>query len=256
LQDVVNQIIAERIQKGGKGEEDDETEAVIEDIEGGDDGRETEDEHDAREFTEALIDLLDRSEVLFNYPQAFITTVVRVTDSIVAKLSLKTKKMTEYATLEFLRGHAPHIPAPRPCGFVEFVRCNVMFSSHVPGLDLGDAWSRMSSTDKRHISMEIDGIMLDLRAIPRPPNTPLGGVNGDGCKDRRRYMRKSETPLNTVEEFEDFIYSPAERFPLYTGFIRNFALDKKNKKLRASSQTATCGRKIFAQSKLRMETGM
>lgn len=175
------------------------------------------------DFSEAVLELLDRSEVLFRYEYGFSSMVLRVTENIVAKLVRMVDGTTEYSALEYLRDHAPRIPAPRPCGLLKLSNFLVMFSSYVPGEDLEKVWPQLDSSQKQDISSQVDTLFSELRSLPRASDMPLGGVKGEGCKDTRRSVRRSTTPIMTNKEFEDFIFT-SERPPssVYTQFIKSF----------------------------------
>jgi hypothetical protein len=100
----------------------------------------------------ALLEVLDRSEVLFQYAHGFSTMVLRVTDNVVAKLIRDVDNTTEYSSLVYLQDHAPNIPAPRPRGLLKIGRYLVMFSTYLPGEDLDKVWPRLEDSAKRDIS--------------------------------------------------------------------------------------------------------
>lgn len=53
----------------------------------------------------------------------------------------------------------------------------------------------------------VNAILTSIRTLPYIERSPLGGVAGKGCKDIRRYLRKSKKPIKTAAEFEDFLFS-------------------------------------------------
>lgn len=117
-------------------------------------------------------------------------------DSITAPLS-KAAKFNAH-TMKKLR-------APRPLGLVQMSGISLIFMTLVPSTTLGEVWHRLDGRQKNSIREQLDGILNDLRSIPYD-GLQLGGVPGEGCKDLRRHLRRSEKPITTVEEFEDFLY--------------------------------------------------
>jgi len=96
--------------------------------------------------------------------------------------------------------------------------------SFMPGLGLEEAWLGFEDHQKRDISCQLDDILSELRSLPFPENQPLGGVQGEGCKDMRRNIRVSSEPIMTPKEFEDFIFSkPRFGSPVYINFLRSFS---------------------------------
>ena len=194
-------------------------------MEESDDGVYAEDGMDKQDdaFSTALIELLDRSEMLFQYAHGCSTMVLRVSDNIVAKLIRDIDNTTEFSSLQYLEQHAPGIPAPRPSGLVRIGRFLLMFSSFIPGEDLDKVWPKLDTSQKRDISCQLDAIFSKLRSVPRPADIPLGGVKGEGCKDARRWVRHSKAPIMTPRDFEDFIFaSPSTAKPLYVSFLKRF----------------------------------
>ncbi|KAH9222631.1 hypothetical protein DL95DRAFT_505685 [Leptodontidium sp. 2 PMI_412] len=152
-------------------------------------------------------DLLGRSEVLFQYPHGFSTMVLRASEAIAVKVTRDVDNITEYTSMQYLWDQKPSIPAPRPLGLIKM-------GKH--GLNLEDH-------QKRDISSQLDVILSDLRSLPFPKNQSLGGVQGEGCKDARRNIRASSTPIMSPKEFEDFIFSnPNCGSSVYLKFLRSF----------------------------------
>ena len=92
--------------------------------------------------------------------------------------------------------------------------------SLVAGSTVSKIWSELNEEHKNSISEQLNEIILELRALNVPENTPLGGVCGEGCKDTRRHTRVHYEPITTCAEFEYFIFSnPHFRSPAYISLL-------------------------------------
>ncbi|KAH6719269.1 hypothetical protein BKA61DRAFT_629988 [Leptodontidium sp. MPI-SDFR-AT-0119] len=171
----------------------------------------------------AIKELLGRSEVLFQYPHGFSTMVLRASEAIAVKVTRDVDNITEYTSMQYLWDQKPSIPAPRPLGLVKMGKFYLIFMTFISGLDLEEAWPQLEDHQKRDISSQLDVILSDLRSLPFPKNQSLGGVQGEGCKDARRNIRASSTPIMSPKEFEDFIFSnPNCGSSVYLKFLRSF----------------------------------
>lgn len=132
--------------------------------------------------------------------------VFKFTAGTVVKAVRRVHDYTEYTTLQYLQQHRPSIPAPKPLGLVRMSGISLIFMTHMPSTALGEVWHKLDGDQKNSIREQLDSIFKDLRSIPYN-GLSLGGVVGEGCKDLRRHLRRSEKPITTVEEFEDFLYS-------------------------------------------------
>jgi hypothetical protein len=180
------------------------------------------DEVEEGDFTAGIIELLDRSEMLFQYDHGYSTMVLRVTETVVVKLIRESDNTTEYSNLRYLQDHAPGIPAPRPCGLLKIGHYFLMFSSFIPGDDLDKVWPRLNVQQKQDLSTQLDSIFSELRSISLPPDMPLGGTGGEGCKDIRRNIRISAKPIMNSKEFEEFIFTSSRPLsPIYLRFIKS-----------------------------------
>ncbi|KAH6619742.1 kinase-like domain-containing protein [Chaetomium sp. MPI-SDFR-AT-0129] len=178
--------------------------------------------HDDEQLSEAVIKLLDKSEVLYKSVWAASCMVFRVSDGIVAKVTVEEHLTAEYRTLPYLQEHLPHFPAPRLHGVIRIRQYGLLFSSFVSGLDLEKVWPQLDDVQKRSVSAQLDKLLVELRSLPFPPNTPLGGLEGLGCKDARRGIRISSKPILDVSQFDDFIFSGSKwASPMYTQFLRS-----------------------------------
>ncbi|KAG5935080.1 hypothetical protein E4U60_003388 [Claviceps pazoutovae] len=147
---------------------------------------------DYASISEAIIGLLDNSEVLYESPWA-------------ASVMVFGFSITEHQALTYLQEHIPEFPAPRPRGLLRLgIHC-FLFTSYIPGMNLEDAWPELDCSQKEDISQ----------------HACLGDVAGGGCRDLRRSQRVSTKPIKSVAELEDFIFEgPNTATPLYIGLLR------------------------------------
>ena len=146
----------------------------------------------------------------------------RVSDSLAAKVTLEQHILAEYPTLEYLKRHLPAFPAPKLHGVIRIGLYGVLFTTFIPGLDLEKAWPRLDDAEKRSISSQLDTLLSELRLLPFPTDTPLGGVEKQGCKDGRRGIRTNSEPILSTNEFEDFIFAGSKSASaMYTQFLRD-----------------------------------
>lgn len=133
--------------------------------------------------------------------------VAKISDSVAVRVS-GSGQNNHYASYEFLAEHAPDVPAPRPHGLIQFGKLSIMFFSFVPGKTLEKVWSTLCYQQKTSVQYQLSEIFVRLRKIPRG-GRPLGRVDGTGVVDQRSFMRehRSNKPLNTVAEFEEFAFS-------------------------------------------------
>lgn len=82
--------------------------------------------------------------------------------------------------------------------------------SHVRSVPLAEVWNTIDSSQKASLSNQPSTILADLRTIPYTEGS-LGGVAGEGCKDLRRHVRISETPITSPEDFETVLFSSPHR---------------------------------------------
>lgn len=141
--------------------------------------------------------------------------VMKCSSDTVVKMIPNFEDFTEYTTLQYLRRHAPDIPIPEPLGAVISKQTAYIFMSFIPGPTLESVWAQLPDQQKISLSNQLSGILLELRQIPIPKDCTFGGVGGEGCKDSRRHTRISQTPIRSIAEFEDFIFSN----PLFGGSV-------------------------------------
>ncbi|KAK6345787.1 hypothetical protein TWF730_010130 [Orbilia blumenaviensis] len=154
---------------------------------------------------ESLTRVIKNGEVLFCTDNARSKYVVKCSEDIVVKSATLDNNFTEYTTLQYLQEHRSTIPAPRPHGFIVSGGYTYLFMSYIPGVTLDKVWPALSDLNKSAIQQNLNDIFLNLRQIPHPHGSPLGGVAGEGCKDTRRHTRISQA-IYTSEEFWDFQY--------------------------------------------------
>lgn len=128
----------------------------------------------------SIMDLLHKSKILYD------NQVFRVSDSIIVKLTNEDDGRNEYLSLKYLHEQLPRFPVPQQRGLIQFGSLFLLFTAFIPGVDLEEAWPRLDDAHKRNISSQLDTIFLELRSLPFPEHSPLGGVGGNGCKDVRR----------------------------------------------------------------------
>ncbi|KAG6109264.1 hypothetical protein E4U13_006005 [Claviceps humidiphila] len=154
---------------------------------------------DYASISEAIIGLLDNSEVLYESAWAASVMVFRINENI----------------------NMPDFPAPRPHGLVRLGIYCFLFTSHIPGMNLEDAWPELDCSQKQDISCQIDVLLAELRSFPVPEHACLGDVAGGACRDLRRAQRVSIKPIKSVVEFEDFIFKGSQHAtPIYIGLLR------------------------------------
>ncbi|KAG9228581.1 hypothetical protein BJ875DRAFT_538138 [Amylocarpus encephaloides] len=151
-------------------------------------------------LSRAIIELLGRSEVLFQYPHGFSTIVLRASEAIAVKIVRDVDNITEYTSMQYLRDQKASIPAPRPHGLVKMGKFYLIFMTFISGLDLEEAWPQLEDHQKRDISGQLDVILSDLRM---------------------RNIRISSKPIMITKDFEGFIFSNSGS-PVYLKFLRSF----------------------------------
>ncbi|KAI1497224.1 hypothetical protein F5X99DRAFT_423701 [Biscogniauxia marginata] len=168
---------------------------------------------DADNFMQSVVQLLSRAEVLFQSNWGCSTMVLRVSDDIVTKISRRADGTDEYTALQYLEAHIPSFPAPRPHGMIELKHLYLMFMTYIPD-----------------ISSQLDALFSELRSLPFPEDNPLGGVQGEPCKDARQGLRVASTLITSVKEFEDFVFSGSRSAtPVYLEFLRGLCPPSPNK---------------------------
>ncbi|EFW23124.1 conserved hypothetical protein [Coccidioides posadasii str. Silveira] len=157
-----------------------------------------------------MLDLVRTSEVIWKSPVLDQMMVFKCDTDVVVKAIWCVDDDTEYTTLQYLECHKPDIPAPRPLGY-----------TYKPSTTLATVWPQMDNDQKASIRDQLGVIMSNLRSIPYTDGSALGGVAGEGCKDIRRHLRKSEKPIRSLVEFEEFLFSsPHPGGQVFTELLR------------------------------------
>jgi len=174
-----------------------------------------------RPLSETLIDLLDESEVLYKSVWAASVMVFRVKETFAVKvLANEDNASTEHQSLTYLREHLPGFPVPQPHGLLRFGIYSLLFTSFVPGINLETAWSQLSDSEKQSISAQLNALLSQMRSLPFPDGTTVGGVGGLPCRDIRRTTRVSRKPI--INDQEDWVFSGAKTVsPVYTRLLRS-----------------------------------
>lgn len=158
-------------------------------------------------LSQRLFEVLKSSEILWKAPFARQKGVFKCSAEIVVKAVRNMEHYTEYTALQYLDRHMPNIPVPKPLGLVRMSGISLIFMSHMGSAPLGEVWHTLDSCQKTSLSNQLNTILADLRTLPFTEGTPLGGVAGEGCRDLRRHVRLSETPITSLEDFETFLFS-------------------------------------------------
>jgi aminoglycoside phosphotransferase (APT) family kinase protein len=149
--------------------------------------------------------------------------VVKCGVGTIAKLVWGAEEFTEYTTLQYLLEHKLSIPAPRLLGLLRMGRVTIFFLSYLSGTTVEAVWADLGTDQKASVRDQLDVIFRDLRAMEFPRGMPLGGVAGEGCKDQRRHLRRSTTPIFDVKDFETFQFSnPKYGSLIFIDFLRAF----------------------------------
>lgn len=140
---------------------------------------------------------------------------------VVVKAIRRVDDNTEYTTLQYLERHKPDIPAPRPLGYARMSGINLIFQTYKPSTTLAAVWPHIDGDEKASIRDQLNAIIADLRSIPYAAGSTFGGVAGEGCKDIRRHLRKSDKPIRSLLEYEEFLFSsPHPRGQVFIKLLR------------------------------------
>ncbi|KAE8353427.1 kinase-like domain-containing protein [Aspergillus coremiiformis] len=158
-------------------------------------------------FSERLIGMMQASEIIWKGPDPDHKMVFKCNASIVLKAVRGMEDFTEYTALQYLRQHRPDLPIPSPLGLLRLNGTVLIFMSYQPGKTLTDVWPTLDQAQKASIQAQLNKILNDLRSLPFTPGAPLGGIGGEGCKDVRRHLRRSDKPITRIDEFEQFLFT-------------------------------------------------
>lgn len=174
-------------------------------------------------LAEAINSLLAGSEVIAKGLCADIMTVFCVSDKIIVKVAINESATTESRTLMYLKEYLTDFPAPEPHGLVRSGRHYLLFTAYMGPRKLEEVWLELDQGQKVSISTHLDGLLTQLRSLPRPDDIPFGEIGGGGCKDTRRGTRISKNAITTTSQFSDFVFSGAAyTTPSYIQFLRSF----------------------------------
>ncbi|KAF2422834.1 hypothetical protein EJ08DRAFT_652991 [Tothia fuscella] len=158
-------------------------------------------------LSQTIAKALRTSQVIWRSPVDEEFMILKLNSTIVIKTIRDNSDLTEYTTLQYLHQFDLDIPAPKPHGVIYMGSILLMFTSLIPGITLEKAWPLLNESGKAHIRDQLDTIFCNLRALPFPNKSQLGGVCQEGCKDLLRHVRRSEGVIQTAQEFEDFKFS-------------------------------------------------
>ncbi|PGG98661.1 hypothetical protein AJ80_09498 [Polytolypa hystricis UAMH7299] len=176
------------------------------------------------DLSERLVHVVQASEIIWKAPFARQKMVINCGHNIAVKAVRAMEDHTEYTTLKYIQQHKPSIPAPEPQGLVKMGDVSLIFMTHIPSNNLTDVWPSMDSAQKVSVKEQLSKILMDIRSLPYATGTPFGGVGGEGCKDIRRHLRRSDRPITTVSEFEDFLFTgPHPGGQIFVKFLRQLS---------------------------------
>lgn len=180
--------------------------------------------NEQNDLFESVVKMLTTSEIIHTGPVPTLRTVFKCSPNAVVKVICDAEDYTEYTMLQFLEEHAPSIPAPKPLGVLRIGQLSLIFASYLPGQQLTDVWSTLRVQEKVSLMTELERILRNLRSIGHRQNQPLGGIAGEGCKDLRRHVRRTWSPIYTVAEYDNFLFSKV-RFgsETYIDLLRSLA---------------------------------
>ncbi|KAB8256782.1 hypothetical protein BDV32DRAFT_90497 [Aspergillus pseudonomiae] len=158
-------------------------------------------------LSQQLLDILHSSEIIWKAPFARQKMVFRCDNNIVLKVIRNMDDYTEYTALQYLQQHKPSVPIPEPSGLLRVNDVSLVFMTHVPSRILAEVWPVMDLAQKTSVKEQLSTILQNLRSLPFTAGTQFGGVGGEGCKDIRRNLRRSEIPIFTLGAFEDFLFT-------------------------------------------------
>ncbi|CAG8224377.1 unnamed protein product [Penicillium olsonii] len=158
-------------------------------------------------LSQRLFEVLWSSETIWKAPFARQKGVFKCSAEVVVKAIHNMEHYTEYTALQYLDHHKSSIPVPKPLGLVRMSGISLIFMSYMRSTPLGNVWHTLDSGQKTSLSNQLNIILEDLRTLPFTEGSPLGGVAGEGCRDLRRHVRASKTPITSLEDFETFLFS-------------------------------------------------
>lgn len=177
-------------------------------------------------LSQRLCEVIESSTVIFR-STASDRYVAQCNQSLIVKVTeLQSRSSsgfdyTEYKTMQYLAQRKPDFLAPQLQGLLISGNTSYLFMTHIPGVTLESIWQHLATKQRQSLTSELEHLLLDLRRLPRLPQTPLGGVDGQGCKDMRRSIRFAKQALYTNKDFWQFLYGDArEKDTVYCQFLR------------------------------------
>ncbi|OAA60467.1 Protein kinase-like domain protein [Niveomyces insectorum RCEF 264] len=207
--------------EGGEEDEDDDDDDDDDDEED-DENKDNAREHPDYDLAQTIVHMVENGKRLYNGVAPASRSVFRLSDGgIVCKFASPEVVRAEYHALVFLQQVLPDFPAPRAHGLARFGAYGLLFSDFIDGHDLAREWPGLAADQKQHLSRQLDGLLAQLRTIPRPAGMPLGALHGGGCRDDRRCNLLRGHGLMTTGQFEDWVLSGSTiATPGYIRFIR------------------------------------
>ncbi|RMD44143.1 hypothetical protein DV735_g934, partial [Chaetothyriales sp. CBS 134920] len=140
------------------------------------------------------------------------------TGTSIVKFAPALQAAQEVTAIEFVRQNCPNIPVPEVLGAWEVTeedegkRKGYFAMSVLPGSMLRDLWPTMPDNERKTILDDLAAILTQLRHIPVPEGTMIGGVdNGITGQGRAADVRASGAefggPFATERAFNDWLIS-------------------------------------------------
>ncbi|KAF2167315.1 hypothetical protein M409DRAFT_22742 [Zasmidium cellare ATCC 36951] len=168
-----------------------------------------------------IISALSRSQIVFRDTTGGERMILKISDESVVKIVPDSTDTREYDALIYLSQKCPEVPAPRPEGLIQLNGQSLMFMSYIPGESLAEVWDSMSQGQKATVSGELNTVFSELRSHQCPPSIPWGAIDGAGCIDQRRTVRRSDRDILSAKDFEEFFFSnPKYGSEVWIAFLR------------------------------------
>ncbi|KAK7677750.1 hypothetical protein QCA50_019302 [Cerrena zonata] len=169
-----------------------------------------EEEHSSSELSEAVLYLFATQKPL---AVNITAAVVPLGDDIVIKTGYHVS-LDELHMLQFLHTHEPTISAPRVHGHITIGPVSCLFMTRLPGNTLKSIWPTMTVSQKLAVQSSLNDMFITLRSVPWT-DTCRADMSNTGflgslsphpvCKDMRRTLRESKSPIRNEADFNEFI---------------------------------------------------
>ncbi|KAK0385616.1 hypothetical protein NLU13_6793 [Sarocladium strictum] len=153
--------------------------------------------------------LIAHSQVLWRLHS---TAVLEISPSSVVKVGTSID-LDSITNLQYINQHAAGIPAPSSLGALRCGRWTYALMSRAAGETLETAWPRLVPSQKLSVQQQLNTIFTNLRS-----NSPddasqqyIGSFTSRRCKDMRRNLREATKPVQTEENFNDFLCDQPRR---------------------------------------------